>query len=75
MIELINNLGRWIAAPPSIDAGDLAVLRAAFDTVVATPAFLADAKAQRLQIDPAGGAVVQEKVTALLARKLELRVE
>lgn len=73
MIELINNLGRWIAAPPSIDGGDLAVLRGAFDKVVADPAFLADAKAQRLQIDPAGGAEVQEKVTALLARKLELR--
>ena len=73
MIELSNNLGRWIAAPPSIASDDLAVLRGAFDRVVADPGFLAEAKTQQLQIDSMGGAEVQEKLTALLSRKQALR--
>jgi tripartite-type tricarboxylate transporter receptor subunit TctC len=73
LIELSNTLGRWIAAPPSIADDDLAILRAAFDKVVADPDFLAEAKTQKLEIDPLGGAQVQEKLTALLARKQQLR--
>ncbi len=73
LIELSNTLGRWIAAPPSIPKDDLAVLRAAFDAVVADPAFLSEAKIQKLEIDALGGAEVQEKLGALLARKQALR--
>ena len=73
MVELANNLGRWIAAPPSIADADLAILRASFDKVVAAPEFLAEAKTLRLKIDAMAGAAVQEKITALLSRKQALR--
>lgn len=73
LIDLSNTLGRWIAAPPAIGEDDLAALRRAFDIVVASPDFLAEAKAQDLAIDPLGGAEVQRRVKSLLARKDELR--
>lgn len=72
-IELSNNLGRWVAAPPSIVKEDLAALRAAFDTAVSSPAFLAEAAALDLAIEPLGGEQVQQKLTALLSRKSQLR--
>lgn len=73
LVELSNTLGRWIAAPPSIADDDLAILRAAFDKVTADPDFLAEARTQKLGIDAMGGAQVQEKLGALLARKQQLR--
>lgn len=73
LIELTDNLGRWIAAPPSIPADDLSKLRTAFDQVVADKDFLAEAAKLNLAIEPLGGAQVQDKVRALLGRKKELR--
>ena len=73
LIEVSNTLGRWVAAPPAIPEAELAALRAAFDAVVASPAFLAEAKALDLAIAPLGGAAVQSRLTRLLSRKEELR--
>jgi tripartite-type tricarboxylate transporter receptor subunit TctC len=73
LIELGGDLGRWIAAPPTIAPDDLAALRAAFDATVASPAFLAEAAEMKMSIAPLGGAEVQRLVDSLLARKGELR--
>jgi tripartite-type tricarboxylate transporter receptor subunit TctC len=73
LIELSCNLGRWIAAPPSIEGPELRLLREAFDRTVASRAFQDDAKAQRLSLDVLDGASVQQQVRNLLARKAELR--
>jgi len=73
LIELSSNLGRWIAAPPTASPEDVAALRAAFDTTVASAAFVADAAQQRLPLDPLPGIEVQEKVVRLFAREARLK--
>ncbi len=58
-------LGRPVFAPPHIPADREAALRAAFDATLADPAFLADADRQKLEISPATGAQLAERVTRL----------
>lgn len=73
LIELSCNLGRWIAAPPSIESWQLDKLRSAFDRTVASAAFREDAGKQLLSIDVLDGATVQDRVRGLIAKKTELR--
>ena len=75
LIELSANLGRWIAAPPDAAAGDVEALRAAFDAVIASPAFLAEARDLEIPIDAEGGNEVQRHVASLLDREMDLRAE
>jgi tripartite-type tricarboxylate transporter receptor subunit TctC len=57
-------MGRPFVAPPGVPADRIAALRAAFDATVKDAAFLAEAKAQRMEIDPVTGI----EINALLAR-------
>jgi tripartite-type tricarboxylate transporter receptor subunit TctC len=50
-------------APPDVPADRIAALRAAFDATMKDPDFLADAKKQRLQIDPLSGAEIDAFLT------------
>ena len=68
VLELIFDqmeFGRPYITPPGVPKDRLAALRTAFDATMADPAFLADAKKQRLPINPMTGAEVQAKVDAL----------
>lgn len=49
---LQQEVGRPIIAPPGLPADRLAALRKAFDATVHDPAFLAEAKRLKLEIDP-----------------------
>jgi tripartite-type tricarboxylate transporter receptor subunit TctC len=57
-------MGRPFVAPPGVPADRVAALRAAFDATVKDAAFLAEAKAQKMEIDPVSGA----EINALLER-------
>jgi tripartite-type tricarboxylate transporter receptor subunit TctC len=57
-------MGRPFVAPPGVPADRVAALRAGFDATVKDPAFLAEAAAQKMEIDPVSGI----EINALLAR-------
>ena len=59
-------IGRALIAPPGIPADRLAALRAAFDKMVADPAFLAEAERRNLEIDPTSGVELQGVITKIL---------
>jgi len=61
------SIARPLAAPPGVPADRVEVLRRAFDATMKDPAFLADAAAQRLEIDPLTGAQVQNVVGRVLS--------
>lgn len=52
-------LGRSLTAPPGVPGQRVAVLRKAFDDMVADPVFLADARKRKADIDPMPGAALQ----------------
>jgi hypothetical protein len=58
---------RSYIAPPETPPAQLAILRTAFDKTVVDPAFLADAEKMRVDIEPLGGAKVQDVVGKLYA--------
>ena len=62
LVFATQEMGRPYAAPPGVPAGRLAALRRAFGATMKDPAFLADAKKRRLEIDPITG----EEITALM---------
>jgi tripartite-type tricarboxylate transporter receptor subunit TctC len=57
-------MGRPFVLPPGVPAERIRALRAAFDTTMRDESFLAEAKAQKMDIDPIGG----EAINALLDR-------
>jgi tripartite-type tricarboxylate transporter receptor subunit TctC len=57
-------MGRPFVAPPGVPADRIAALRSAFDATMNDPAFLAEAKAQNIEIDPVTGI----EINALLER-------
>lgn len=59
-------IGRALIAPPKVPKERLDALRAAFDKVVKDPAFLADAKKRRAELDPTPGAEVQKAALAII---------
>jgi len=68
VLELIfakYQMGRPYFVPPGVPAERVAALRAAFDATMKDPKLLADAKKQRLEIDPVSGADVQAMVEKL----------
>jgi tripartite-type tricarboxylate transporter receptor subunit TctC len=68
VIEFVSagtSFGRALIAPPAIPADRLATLRAAFDSLVKDPAFLADAERAKAQIDPTSGEELQRDLVAL----------
>jgi tripartite-type tricarboxylate transporter receptor subunit TctC len=59
-------VGRPIATTPGVPPARLKALRAAFDATVVDPAFVADAKRQRLDVETMTGAELEEIVAALI---------
>lgn len=57
-------MGRPILAPPDVPADRVKALRDAFDATMKDPEFLAEAKKQKLEVNPVGGA----QINALLER-------
>lgn len=55
-----QSMGRPFAAPPEIPEDRVRALRAAFQAMVKDPAFLADAKKVKLEVDPVAGEAVNE---------------
>lgn len=60
------SIARPFAAPPGVPAERATLLRRAFDETMKDPAFLADAKGLRLEIDPMTGEQVQDVVRRVL---------
>ncbi len=60
-------IGRPVIAPPALPAARTATLRAAFDKTMADPAFMADAKAQHVLLDPLSGQETDAIVKDILA--------
>ncbi len=56
-------MGRPYIAPPGVPAGRVEALRTAFDATMKDEDFLADAKKQKMEIDPVSGAAI-EKIIA-----------
>ena len=69
MVNFIGTLGligRGLAAPAGTPAPAVAVMRAAWEKMVADPAFLADAKKRKLRIIASSGEEVQKAVNDAL---------
>lgn len=60
-----QNIGRPFFAPPGVPADRLAALRAAFDAMVKDPGFQADAKKQRMEINPVSGKALQDMLVEI----------
>jgi tripartite-type tricarboxylate transporter receptor subunit TctC len=58
-------MGRPYVAPPGLPPDRVAILRDAFDKTMKDPAFLADAKSRGLEVDPATGRQIQERLQEL----------
>ena len=56
-------IGRSMMAPPEIPAERLAVLRRAFDTMLADPAFKQEVEKRNLEFGPMSGAELQKLIT------------
>jgi tripartite-type tricarboxylate transporter receptor subunit TctC len=59
-------IGISLITPPDVPAERLAILRRAFDAMVADPEFLADAKARQMEVEPARGEALQKMIAAML---------
>jgi len=75
LIEQSGRLSRLIAAPPKIAESELAILWAAFNQVVASAAFIADAAKQGLPIETLPGDTVTREIASLFARKDKIAVD
>ena len=60
-------IGLSIVAPPDLPADRLAILRHAFNKMVADPEFLADAKLRQMEVEPATAEVLQKLIATMLA--------
>lgn len=60
------DIGRSMMAPPGIPADRLAVLRKAFDAMLADPAIEQEFERRNLEFGPMPGAELQKRVTAML---------
>jgi tripartite-type tricarboxylate transporter receptor subunit TctC len=61
----LQTMARPFAAPPGVPAERVAALRAAFMELPADPAFIAEAKAEQLDISAVGGARIQEMLSRI----------
>ena len=61
-LATLGVIGRGLALPPNASAANTEVLRAAFDKMMADPAYRADAKKQKLRVNPTSGADLQKAV-------------
>ena len=63
-----TDIGRTVIAPPGLTAARVALLRRAFDAMMADPIFLAEAKKRGLDIEPMTGERVADIVREVLAQ-------
>ena len=68
-------LGRWVAAPPSIAADVLAEWRAAFDATAVNPDFIEEARRLDIELTPMAGAELERRIAEILADQDKLRRE
>ena len=64
VFNVTAEVGRSLAAPPGIPADRLAALRAAYQAMVADPAFLADINKLGIELDLLPGAELQNVIGA-----------
>ena len=62
-----QGIGRPFVAPPNLPADKLKMLREAFDKTMADPDFIADAKRQKLDVEPKDGAHLEQLVRSIYA--------
>jgi tripartite-type tricarboxylate transporter receptor subunit TctC len=68
-----QEMGRPVAGPPGMPADRLKAMRVAFDETMKDPEFLADAKKQRLAIDPINGDAVDALVNKMYQTPKDVR--
>ncbi|MEQ9361454.1 MAG: tripartite tricarboxylate transporter substrate-binding protein, partial [Rhodospirillales bacterium] len=61
-IGALGLIGRGLAAPPGTPEGAVKVMRAAWNKMIADPAFTADAQKRNLRVIPASGEEVQKAI-------------
>jgi tripartite-type tricarboxylate transporter receptor subunit TctC len=61
------DIGRAIMMPPDVPPDRVAVLRKAFDAMLADPAFQQELGQRNLEFEPMSGAELQKRVLALLS--------
>jgi tripartite-type tricarboxylate transporter receptor subunit TctC len=71
VFNVTAEVGRSLAAPPGVPPDRLAALRAAYQAMVADPAFLADIKKLRIVLDPLPGAEQQAVIGASMKMSRE----
>jgi hypothetical protein len=75
LIGLFNSsveLGRPVAAPPGVPADRVDALRRAFDATMRDPAFLEEARRQKLEVSTLTGEQLEELVVALMKTSPEI---
>jgi len=60
-------IGRSMLAPPEIPADRFAILRKAFATMLADPAFRQEVEKRNLEVDPLSGEALQQRISETLA--------
>jgi tripartite-type tricarboxylate transporter receptor subunit TctC len=66
-------VGRPLATTPGVPAERVAALRQAFDDTIKDPEFIADAKAQRLDIRPMPGATLAQLIRDIIGAPQEVK--
>ena len=67
VLSASTQIGRPIFTTPDVPAERVAALRKAFDTMVHDPAFIAEAKREKFDIEPTTGEAMQKTVTEMIA--------
>ncbi len=62
-----QGIGRPFVAPPNLPADKLKMLREAFDKTMKDPDFIADAKKQKLDVEPKDGAHLEQLIREIYA--------
>jgi tripartite-type tricarboxylate transporter receptor subunit TctC len=75
LIQMRQETGRPVAAPPGIPEDRLAALRRAFDETMHDPAFVAEAEKLQLEIEPTTGTQIQTMLTDAFATPREIVAE
>lgn len=75
VFSITAEVGRSLAAPPGVPADRLKALRAAYEAMVADPAFLADIKRLHIVLDLLPGAELQAVIGASMKMSKETQAE
>ncbi len=67
LLSAPTTIGRPLFAPPGVPADRIKALRAAFDATMKDPAFIAEAKANKLDLQPLSGVELQKIVEEIVA--------